>query len=1248
MKPTICSIEPERLTILDSRGAIEVVSALLWAEARRVGLSPTVVNISSWINVADGGVDATVDATAALPSDSFLRSARNSFQVKSGTSFQPWQKSAVEQELFGSRPKDATGLGRSVRECLEANGAYILVCTGSDPVAERQSAAEGHLREAFTACGYPSPNVAVWGINKIRGVIESFFPALAMRLNDRSGEMLTHYQWSLEAEMQRRLTTDEKQQTVLESLRADLMDQTTRELHIRGEPGIGKTRLVFEALKEPSVAASVLYCTGPKVARHLIADLRAVGDQVTVILVVDECGLSDRAGIWNQVENAFPHVSLVTIYNDTQETGSSTAFFDAGPLSQDAVTNIIESYGVPRDDAARYAELCDGSPRVAHVVGENLKHNAPDILSSPATIDLWGRYVAGYDDRSSPQVRDRTVVLRFLALFKRFGYGPPITGEARAIAGLIETHDGTLKWARFQETVNELRRRKVLQGESTLYITPKALHIWLWSQAWEVYQFDPKDIANQLAATPALVGWFHEMFRYARESKAATKVAVALLSSGGPLGEAGFFDDGRSARFFLALTEAAPEAALAYLERTVATWDHDRRRRFSTGRREAVWALERIAVWEPLFGRAARVLVALAEAENESFSNNATGVFVGLFSNAGGKASPTEAPPQARLPILRELLASDETRRASLGLDACDHALDSLGGFRIIGAEFQGLRRPPKLWTPATWDEVYKSYSDIWKLVAEVRSNKTSELSRKAEQILIRRATIVLQFPRLAEEVLTTLEQLSVDADTAALARAAESLIHQGITILNPADVARLRSLRSRLVDQNFHSRMERYVSGMSPWDSLDETIEDRDQIGPTIAALAEEAVRHRELLIEELPSLLDDRAANRLQFGCDLARADTKRTLVETLFAAYRAHAKDTGALLLCGYFRYIHEQDPVEWEELLSSLEADERLARYVPEVTWRSGMSAEAARRVLRVVRAGRAPVESLGMFAYGGVVRGIPEEILTEWIDALLAAATRPAASRALSLAFFFYCMTPKVARLDRDLVQRILSADPFFEAQELGQMEDYEWAETANWLIELHPETAFPLVDKLLPKFGVRGTISGAFHSRVRGVLDSAAKLSPTDFWHRLVPHLEVGTEASFHLRQWLRDGALNLMSPNDVWSWCEENPAKRAWYLATFVPRPSISAAAREGRWWHDLLTRYGDREDVRRNLSANYGTEGWSGPGSVHFSKKRQDLVAAAQVEKNSNVERWLREEITHLEQRIEAEKIDEERTRD
>jgi len=140
---------------------------------------------------------------------------------------------------------------------------------------------------------------------------------------------------------------------------------------------------------------------------------------------------------------------------------------------------------------------------------------------------------------------------------------------------------------------------------------------------------------------------------------------------------------------FLALTKADPQAALQCLARTVGTLDTDALREFTDGRREVVYALEMIAIWDDLFADAARLLLRLAEAENETYANNASGVFAGLFSPGYGEVAPTEASPQKRLLVLEEALTSDSEAQRLLALRACDAALETDHFSRIAGAEQQ-------------------------------------------------------------------------------------------------------------------------------------------------------------------------------------------------------------------------------------------------------------------------------------------------------------------------------------------------------------------------------------------------------------------------------------------------------------------------------------------------------------------------------------------------------------------------------
>ena len=172
----------------------------------------------------------------------------------------------------------------------------------------------------------------------------------------------------------------------------------------------------------------------------------------------------------------------------------------------------------------------------------------------------------------------------------------------------------------------------MLQGEFTLYITPKALHIKLWTEWWRVHgnSFNLEEFIQDLP--PKLVEWFYEMFVYAAESEAASEIVRNLLSPNGPFQQNEYLKTKLGSSFFLALTDADPDSALRCLMATVGTWDRETLLEFKEGRRNVVLALGKMAARRRLFTDAANLLLALGEAENEGFSNNASSTFVRLFS----------------------------------------------------------------------------------------------------------------------------------------------------------------------------------------------------------------------------------------------------------------------------------------------------------------------------------------------------------------------------------------------------------------------------------------------------------------------------------------------------------------------------------------------------------------------------------------------------------------------------------------
>ena len=100
---TIFTVKNEHLDLLNERTAVDFFQKLLWAEARRIGIEVSKINVSRRINVPDGGVDATVDDVQIAAGNGIIKPGKTSYQIKAGKRFNPLQESAIKKELLNNQ-----------------------------------------------------------------------------------------------------------------------------------------------------------------------------------------------------------------------------------------------------------------------------------------------------------------------------------------------------------------------------------------------------------------------------------------------------------------------------------------------------------------------------------------------------------------------------------------------------------------------------------------------------------------------------------------------------------------------------------------------------------------------------------------------------------------------------------------------------------------------------------------------------------------------------------------------------------------------------------------------------------------------------------------------------------------------------------------------------------------------------------------------------------------------------------------
>ncbi|MDU0460092.1 MAG: hypothetical protein RW306_15305 [Geobacteraceae bacterium] len=1255
MSTTIFSIDQKILSGLSAAEAIKLFRNLLWCEARRIGLSPHNVLISLNETIADGGIDARVDGSPSV--DSILVKGTAFFQLKAGTSFKPWQPNQLKKELFGKSTVVPTrdALGEAIRNCLNNDGRYVLVVFGHDLTEPQQRDTKRQLVEIFHQIGFSSPQVEVLGQGQLLGLLTPY-PSLGLELLGRSElQFQTVDSWRMNDDMRPDLISSASQIQFIEEARTTLSKGDFQHIRVIGEPGIGKSRLVLEAVSTADLSSTVMYvANGDDFQKSpLFNELLRPDLQYVVTLVVDDCGERDRASIWRTLKGR-AGIKLVTIDHGPEvSSDSSMKVLSCPPLEKEQIAEIIAGYIGQRNENSNWAEWCDGSPRVAHAVGENLQRNPDDILKPPATVPIWDRFVLGYQRVGENEAEERLLTLRHIALFRRFGFESPVDHEARFISGMVQEANPAITWQRFQSIVQQHRKRRVLQGQKTLFIVPKALHVYLWLDFWEHYGrgFDFKNFIERMPES--LNKWFMELFIYAHGSPVARDLVKRVLSlEEGPFSNQDFLASEAGTSFLSVLAEADPHATLSLLNSTFGTWTHEQLLQWETGWQHIVWALEKIAVWEDTFTGAARLLGRLALADRTNFSNNSKGTFLGLFKSGVGWA-PTQAPPELRFPIIVEFMRCPDSAKKGLALQACKSWLNTYGGSRIVGVEYQGLRPTIQFWRPKTYSEIYDGLLKIWNFIWEESRGWNYGDKVMAYETLLESAPGLIKISSIADRILNTIFVMASDP-IAAKKSMVHFVIHQlkyGAKNLSPEINDRLNDLDALLTGGSFRDRFNRYVlftDSDEDYDFVGEELKDNPIPSERVQRLSEEAASQPEV-IDELMALFVNSEGRRLyEFGNRLAHA-TGYTLTDRIIETQELDHSNIHTQFAGGYLAAVKKQNGEEWERVMLSLLTSESLRPVGVDLVFRTGASEKIAHELIWFYKERKVASQAFSRLSlFSGDEDSLSQHTVEEILKTLSEQPDERAFSIILESADYYYCRDNKNIELPEVLIYSIITMEEAFRNNQQTTV-GYHWHRLVTLFRQQFPYRDMELFEHIITKLelSLRSVDYGC------RIADDIARDHPNEIWEIVARHLDKGEESSWYISSWLEDetdfgekdipGAIRFFEPETVMGWVKEDTKKRVEILAGCLPKSLNSNEG--GTLTRMFLEVYGDDKKIANRLISHFYSGGWSGPESIYRSKQREVARQWLSETESPKIRAWLTLYIDYLSTTIEREQIQEER---
>lgn len=1043
--------------------------------------------------------------------------------------------------------------------------------------------------------------------------------------------------------------SDENRAKDLESL-VDALKLESAVIRITGASGLGKTRLLLEAIDAPASIdnSCVLIFNAPGYDTTIKESIRAmVEDRVHGLVVIENCSIDLHNHLAREVNKTECLLKLVTVgYSDDQVDDS--IHIQLSPLSDEAIKQLLSPIlvGMDSSDVDRVARFAQGYPLMATLIADQYQKEGR-LLGSIESSSVVRKLIDGDGGITDAEKE----MLSACSLFDVFGTAEGMAGEeakyiAERVAGSnLKIFDRVLKIFTGRQIINRAGRYARL--------VPKPLALTLASEWWEETSYDrQKQLIDTLP--DSLMHSFCTQASYLDDLPSVQRFSDRLFGGQSPFVQAEELFTERGSKLFRAFVEVNPESTSDALYRVLSECSHAQLQAIDGDtRRNLVWGLEKLCFHTDVFEKSSWCMLLLASAENESWSNNATGMFAQLFRvNLSG----TQAKPNIRFDVLKRAIKVEQPNIDMIVLAALEQSISTHGGTRTIGAEYQGTKAPLEEWRPELWQEIFDFWQQAFDLMLVLfergEAQKEKVLSDIGHSIrgfvangriemldaAIRKVVSIngRYWPAALDSIKNTFEY-----DSKGMKQEVTDALNSWLELLSPyaADLPeKLKILVTNPPWEHHKGEDGHYV----------------DVAAENAKVLATELSCNIEELLPHLDLLLVGEQKQSYAFGCQLAHelADVKPLLNFSLERLVAIEQPDSRLIL--GLYRGIFEQSPELWQENIDRLLTDEKLVHHYPDFIRTGDIQKAHLDTLLELIQRGVLSPNAANVLSYGSVTDGIEPGVMADFC-LQLAELGGQASWTALNV-IYMYCFSNKGSINElRDQLKLLVIAVPLHKGQENTMTDAHHWHDMAEKLLkERDEEFAVALTNQL-----IAASKEGLNHGDIWSYTKPLMLSLMSDYGEVIWPIFgEAIVRAEGMDKYWLQQlldretsfernvpSVLSVIPVESVMEWCLKQPDIGPVFVARCLNViETVDEIQQPSALFIALLENFGNDQRVASELSANTGTRGWSG-SLVPYLESDKAVLSPLIEHENSNVRHWVKDHIAYINRQIiEESKRDEE----
>ncbi|GEC72688.1 hypothetical protein SAMN05443543_10766 [Flavobacterium flevense] len=1052
--------------------------------------------------------------------------------------------------------------------------------------------------------------------------------------------------------------TNQKIQEIQTNVLTAIQNPTA--IRLLGLSGLGKTRILFEIFrpKDNNTLLStnrVLYVNCNDYPNQinfteLINKIKV--DKEDAILIVDNCDISTHKLIVRNLNG----LSLLSIDSNPEENsnteGTNYIIIGKNDLS-DIVTQLVDSdfENVGKENVEKIKEFSQGIPLMAVLLGESVKNGEKFIgkLDDKELLDkLLG--TKGKDEK-------HRTILKSCSIFNYFGFYEELTTQIEFIAKSKNitslNGDDTIKINDFNETCNYYLKREIFEKRGRFIgMRPFPLAMSL-AQEW-LDPLTPQRLINVIEEIAGLQDpdktnlskAFAEQMKYLGYNDKAVQIVEKIIGNDSPFDNAEVLNTELGSRLFRSFVEVNPVAVAQNFKRQFSNKTTEELLKIKEGRRNIIWTLEKLCFDNRTFKDSAKILLQFAIAENETWSNNATGQFLHLFNT---HLSGTEANLSERWEIIEWALSKGERHYYEFAIKAMKIGLNFGHSSRMGGAEQQGSKRLYD--NNPTWKEIEEYWKNILhKFIEIIKSkNEYSELASEAISNSIR----TLFNTRMGELIIPFLKEIASlkNNDWDSGLKGLKYARKYEKQLIPEKQFEEINNLIDLLTKTDFSTR---YLTLSNSYHLDNDESYSSEKIILAISELADEFINSEISWKETFPSFFKNQQIFSYHFGKRLSELlkDDKNKVSDfinySLEIISQIPLKERNFTVLGGFISNSDEETKKEfYSQLFQSSEFNCQLFYFLSI----DNSGKEYFNLLFQLIDNKVCDMTNFYSFNYSQALSQLSLEELNTLSEKLYVYGDE---GYAIVFDLFYdigYGEESKKISLIPIIRKCILKLG--FNRTFKRQLDDYKWTEAISFIISDEKEIDFAqfinnsVIDSI--------TWENSYHldHNIQKIYEILMKYHFNSIWEDLSTALlsiEEDYIKFYGLKHILGShiggvgrsvGVLFDGDIDSIFRWCEKNKPLAPSRLAELTP--IFDNGNVDYTNWHPIARRlideYGNIKEVLSHLSSNMGTYSWSG-SVVPFLESKKELFKQLNNHKIENVREWANSYIGYLDKDIEREK--------